>query len=172
MIVVKTFDVYPAEILNRKAKSWIGETRRIRIKTNKTSSSNPTYRFGPGFFWQSGFGGLNWYLFVVSISFPLKYWIFPCLGLRRLIIKSNAAKVGQPVYNLTIFWYFFTYFHDKLGQEITWWKLLDVDVHWSWGSYLLLLLVYAVVLFILIMVPLLSYFLEFLIYQSPHFQFR
>ena len=119
VIVVKIFDVDPAEILNRKAKSSIGESRRKRIKTNKTSSSNPNCRFGPGFFWQSGFGELNWYLAVVSISFPLKYWIVPCLGLRRLTIKSNAAAVGQPVYNLTIFGYFLTYFHDNLGQEIT-----------------------------------------------------
>ena len=37
---------------------------------------------------------------------------------------------------------------------------------------MLLLLVYAVVLLRLIMVPLLSYFLEFLIYQSLHFQFH
>ena len=118
MIVVKIFDAYPAEILNRKAKSSIGESRRIRIKTNKTSSSNPNCHFGPGFFSQNGFDGLNWYLFVVSISFPLKYWIFPCLGLRRLIIKSNAAAVGKPVYNLTIFGYFFTYFYDNLGQDI------------------------------------------------------
>ena len=34
-----------------------------------------------------------------------------------------------------------------------------------------LLLVYAVVL-LKLMIPLLSYFLEFLIYHSPHFQFR
>ena len=71
VIVVKFFDAYPAEILNRKAKFSIGESRRIRIKTNKTSSSNPNCRFGPDFFWQSGFDGLNWYLFV-SVSFPLR----------------------------------------------------------------------------------------------------
>ena len=119
MIVVKIFDAYPAEILNQKAKFSIGESRLIRIKTKKTSSSNPNFRFVPGFFWQSGFDGLNWYFFVVSISFSLKYWVFPCLGLRRLIIKSNSSAVGQPVYNLTIFGYFFTYFYDNLGQEIT-----------------------------------------------------
>ena len=83
-------------------------------------SSNPNCRFGPGFFWQSGFDGLNWYLFVVSILFPLKYWHFPCLGLRQLIIKSNAAAAGQSVCNWTIFGYFCTYSHDNLGQEIIW----------------------------------------------------
>lgn len=41
MTVVKTFEGYPAEILNGNAKSWIGESRRIRTKTNKTSLSNP-----------------------------------------------------------------------------------------------------------------------------------
>ena len=164
MIVLKIFDAYLAEILNRKAKSSIGESRGIRIKTKKTSLSNLNCRFGPGFFRQSGFDGLNWYL-VVSISFPLKYWIFPFLGLRRLIIKSNAAAVGQPVYNLIIFGYFFTYFHDNLGQEIT------CNIHWSWRGYLLFFLVYAVLLR-LILVPLLSDFLEFLIHQSPHFQFH
>ena len=51
---------------------------------------------------------------------------------------SNAAAVGQPVYNLTIFGYFFTYFHDDLGQEITWCSLeleglLAIDVG-SWSS--------------------------------------
>ena len=91
----------------------------MRIKTNKTLSSYPNCRFGPGFFWQGGFDGLNYYRFVVSILFPLKYWIFPCLGLRRLTIKSKTAAIGQPVYDLTIFGYFFTYFHDNLGQETT-----------------------------------------------------
>ena len=119
-IVLKNFDACPAEILNRNAKSTIGESEEVRIKTNNTSSSNPNCCFGPGFFRKRGFDGLNWYLFVVSISFPLKHWIFQCLGLRWLIIKSKVAAIGQPVYNLTIFGYFFPHFHDNLGQEITW----------------------------------------------------
>ena len=54
VIVVRIFDAYPPEILNRKGKSSIGESRRICIKTNSTLSSNPNCRSGPGFFWQSG----------------------------------------------------------------------------------------------------------------------
>ena len=50
VMAVKIFDAYPAEILNRSAKSLIGESRRIRIKTNKISSSTPNCRFGQGFF--------------------------------------------------------------------------------------------------------------------------
>ena len=62
-----------------------------------------------------------------SISFLLKYWIFSFLGLRRLIIKSKLAVVGQPVYNLTIFGYLFTYFQDNLGHGITWcWCSLEL----------------------------------------------
>ena len=49
MIFLKFFDENP-EILNRNAKSSIGESRRIRIKTKKTPSSNPNCGFGPGFF--------------------------------------------------------------------------------------------------------------------------
>ena len=39
--------------------------------------------------------------------------------LKTIDNKSNVAAVGQPVYNLTISGYFFRYFHDNLGQEIT-----------------------------------------------------
>ena len=53
-MMVKTFDAYPIEILNQNAKSW-----QICIKTNKTSSSHPNCCFGPGFFRESGFDGLN-----------------------------------------------------------------------------------------------------------------
>ena len=69
---VKNFDADPAKILNQNAKSSIGESRWIHIKTNKTSSSNRNCCFGSGFFKQSGFDGLNWHLFVVSVSYPLK----------------------------------------------------------------------------------------------------
>ena len=70
---------------------------------------------------------LWWAKQVSFCCFPLKYWIFPCLGLRRLIIKSNAAAVGQPVYNLTISGYFITYSYDNIGQEITWcWFSLEL----------------------------------------------
>ena len=44
------FDAYPAENLNRKSKLSIEESRQTRIKTNKTSSSNPNCRFDPGLF--------------------------------------------------------------------------------------------------------------------------
>ena len=151
MIVLKIVE-YPAEILNRNAKFSIGKSSWIRHKTNKTSSSNHYCRFGPGFFWENGFDGLKWYLFVVSILFPLKYWIWPCLSFRRLIIKSKAAAVGQSVYNLTLIVNFFTYFNDHLGQDIPW-----VDVHWRCRCYLLLMLVHAVVLLRLIMVPFLGF---------------
>ena len=50
VIAVKIFDAYPAGVLNRNAKSSIGESGRIRIKTSKTSSSNPNCCFSPGFF--------------------------------------------------------------------------------------------------------------------------
>ena len=53
-MLVKTFDAYPIEILNQNAKSW-----QICIKTNKTSSSHSNCCFGPGFFRESGFDGLN-----------------------------------------------------------------------------------------------------------------
>ena len=72
----------------------------------------------------SSFDGLNSYFFVVSISFPIKYWTFPCLGLRQLTIKPLMLMF--------------------IGAEE----------------------VYAIVLLRLIMVPLLTYFLGFLVYQS------
>ena len=50
VIIVKNFDAYPAEVLNQKATSSIGESRQMCFKTNKTSSSNPNCHFRPGFF--------------------------------------------------------------------------------------------------------------------------
>ena len=51
---------------------------------------------------------------------------------------SNVTEVGQPVYNLRIFGYFFIYFHDNLREEVTWCSLdleglLAIDVG-SWSS--------------------------------------
>ena len=162
VIVLKIVE-YPAEILNRNAKFSIGKSSWIRHKTNKTSSSNHYCRFGPGFFWENGFDGLKWYLLVVSILFPLKYWIWPCLGLRRLIIKSKAAAVGQSVYNLTLIVNFFTYFNDHLGQDIPWcWCSLEMQV----------LLVIDVGSCSGVVEIDNGSFLGFLIYQSRHFQFH
>ena len=39
--------------------------------------------------------------------------------LKMMIVKAKAAAIGLPVYKLTIFGYFLTYFLDNLGQEIT-----------------------------------------------------
>ena len=48
--------------------------------------------------------------------------------LKMMIVKAKAAAVGLPVYKLTIFGYFLTYFLDNLGQEITWcWCLLKLE---------------------------------------------
>ena len=48
--------------------------------------------------------------------------------LKMMIVKAKAAAVGLPVYKLTIFGYFLTYFLDNLGQEITWcWCSLKLE---------------------------------------------
>ena len=48
--------------------------------------------------------------------------------LKMMIVKVKAAAVGLPVYKLTIFGYFLTYFLDNLGQEITWcWCSLKLE---------------------------------------------
>ena len=48
--------------------------------------------------------------------------------LKMMIVKAKAAAIGLPVYKLTIFGYFLTYFLDNLGQEITWcWCSLKLE---------------------------------------------
>ena len=81
-------------------------------------------------------------IFVVSISFLLKYWISPCLGLKTIDNKIKGCCI----------WI--------------------ASIYWSWRGSLWLLLVHAVMLLKLIMVPLLSYFLGFLKCQRGHFQFH
>ena len=88
---------------------------------------------------------------------PFKILDFPMFKLKTIDnkIKGCCSWTASIHYdNLCVL---FTYFHDNLGQKITY-----VEVHCSWRGYWLLLLVHAVVLLRLIMV-LLSYSLGFLI---------
>ena len=93
----------------------------------KPAGSARVSRLSLRFLWLC-FDGLNWYLFAVFISFSLKKILHLSMFMLKPIDNTKAAAVGQPLYYLKIFGHFFTYFHNNLGQEITWcWCSLELE---------------------------------------------
>ena len=86
VVVVKMFDVYPAEIVNRNAKCSLENLRRYASKAKRFIVKSYCC-FGPSFLWQGDFDGLNWIFLLFPFHIILDFHMF---RLKTIYNKINC----------------------------------------------------------------------------------